>query len=125
MTTQRHIAIGDTVIYVFTTSRGDTLSRPAIITSIMPDDRHIGPARAVPIRRVNLHVFFEFADVEMIKTPVSSSMGVRLENILQPTDPPFRSNVPERAFGIPPSEAPGWTLRADPARGVGGMGWTA
>jgi hypothetical protein len=120
---RRNIAVGDTVLYFFMGERMPPIGRPAIITSILPDDRHIGPANATPIRRVNLHVFFELADIELVMVKVGDSMGGTLENARRETcDSPLRSNVPELVTGVAPSEGPVWMFRADPdgLRGLDG-----
>jgi len=123
MTARRNISVGDTVIYLFMGERMPPIGRPAIITSILPDDRHIGPANTTPVRRVNLHVFFELADIELSKVRVDESMGGTLENVRRETcDSPLRSNVPELVTGVPPADGPLWMLRADPdgLRGLDG-----
>ena len=68
-------------------------TRPAIVTSIEPENRHLGPANA-PVRQVlNLHVFFEDRDFITDRQRDVVALGLLRRNVTKPVAPSWQ--IPE------------------------------
>jgi len=102
MTTIRHVTVGDTVFYLFRSSGRGSVIRPAIVTSLADVSK-------LP-RLINLHVFFEADDCEVEDTPVTSSMGTRMEPIRKDMTSHVRMCV-EESGSVPPAGRAVWTFR--------------
>lgn len=92
------IEVGDTVLYHFTSyvrhgsDEREIRTRPAIVTSIEPDTRHLGPANA-PVRQIlNLHVFFEDRDFVTDRQRDVAAAGML--RVFQRTQVPPADGVP-------------------------------
>ena len=75
---------GDVVLYHFASyvrhgsPDQEVRTRPAIVTSVLPDNVHLGPARQSRKSVLNLHVLFEERDfITSAQQQMLESMGVR------------------------------------------------